>query len=347
MTFLNHFPALAISTGLCSALGRIRTPKTLTMEFCVLGPKRIGKTTLLTGIYNSLKEITAFREKQYSIIVDNKTNSMLNENADKLKKMANESTFRLRTDLGFEATGEKFSYLFDFSHENSKNGQPFLQTKFYDYPGGWLNSEDEKDQMAVNTLCADCQVSMIIIDAPSLMEKDGVFHQRLNKPDMICELFARNYKGLQEPRLVLLVPVRCESYIDRLEDLQNRILKEYSKLIKYFKSESLRNFVNLAIIPVCTLGNVVFSRIEEENEEVLFFFKKRKNQTYTPKDCEQTLIYTLEFLSNLCRQKPRHLTGLNYTWIRKLFNLDQDLSQFIEVLRAEKKKYHIIQGDYI
>jgi len=147
---------------------------------------------------------------------------------------------------------------------------------------------------------------LIPIETPALMEKGGKYHEEFNQPTQLNDLFKTLYKDLDSPRLVILVPVKCEKYMQNPPDLFRKVREEYQKMLNQFASEKLLPKVAVVITPVQTVGSVVFSRVEEIDNQPIFYYRKgQPSDPYQPKNTEVPLRYLLRFLLKLHLDKRR------------------------------------------
>ena len=166
------------------------------------------------------------------------------------------------------------------------------------------------------------------------MEAKGQYNDLINKPLQIKNILAKAFQELKEPRLVILVPIKCETYLQNAkstQELLRRVKDEYANLLGFLSSERLLPWVVTVVTPVQTVGKVVFSHIDviQEGGRKYPHFKFHKNYIhakYSPKDCEQPFRYILGFLLK------QEINRLNYHWgpfsfIRSWFNLDREIKE--------------------
>jgi hypothetical protein len=221
-----------------------------------------------------------------------------------------------------------------------KQAKPSLQLVFRDYPGQYHNTNATKEEKDfVKTVLSQSAAVLIPIDAPALMEEDGKYHESINRPQQIHDLFKKAYQNLAEPRLIIFAPVKCEKYLQdekTAKELSKRVREGYEGLLAYLKSESLSPWIASVITPIQTVGGLTFSRIEpDEKGSPEFIFRKiRSDAEYCPQDSEQPLRYLLSFLLKL------HLSHRNlgvFNFIRDLLGSDTHLKQAVEVFSRKRK----------
>ncbi len=261
------------------------------LKITMLGHRGVGKTSILTAMYEQFESTIGATGLQ--LTPDPESSALLSKRLGELKALLND----FEATGGLEGTEEPQSFTFGLGKIGAK---PSLQLIFQDFPGGYL---DQKDGEFVQKVMTECAAVLIAIDTPALMEKKGQWHDLMNRPKQILDFFKRTYADLKEPRLVILVPIRCEKYLQNEQDakkLLERIKDKYSDLLRFFSSENLITKVACVVTPVQTVGTVVFSNIKEIDGTPHFYFRKINHEAeYSPQDSEQPLRYLLCFLLKL------------------------------------------------
>lgn len=315
------------------------------LKVTMLGTTGVGKTSLLTAMYEQFASNIGKTELQ--LTPDDESSAILQERLIELKSLTND----FEAKGGVQATaGEPTdirSFIFGLG---IKGRQPSLKLNFRDYPGGFhLSKATPERKQFVKDLLQDCVAVLIAIDAPALMEDRGKWHDQINRPQQITDLFRTAYQDLDSPRLVIFAPVRCEKYMQTDKsslELVQRIKEEYQGLLDLFNSQALKTNIVAVITPVQTVGSVVFSRIEMKEEYPKFRFRKVSHDArYSPKDSEQPLRYLLRFLLKL------HLANRNwgfFNFLRDSIGMDTHFESAIEELSKDCKSdkgFAILQGE--
>ncbi|MGK7875039.1 MAG: hypothetical protein AB4426_17600 [Xenococcaceae cyanobacterium] len=292
------------------------------LKITMLGPRGVGKTSLLTAMYEQFESNIGRTNLQ--LAPDLESSALLQERLAELKNLPDS----FETKGWMESTEGYKSFLFELGR---KGAIPSLKLHFQDYPGEYLSSKSSReDKERIESFVRDSAAVIIAIDTPALMEKNGQWHDATNRPQQITNLFQRVYQELDSPRLVIFAPVRCEKYLqceDTVSELLRQIETEYAKLLDLFSSEALFSKVAVVVTPVQTVGTVVFSRIEMNGTEPLFIFRKISHDAqYSPKDSEQPLRYLLRFLLRLHLDK-RHWKFFNF--LRNWLGLDNHLTEAV------------------
>ncbi|MGC1525687.1 MAG: hypothetical protein WA783_06515 [Phormidesmis sp.] len=310
------------------------------LQITVLGPRGTGKTTLLTAMYEQFDKNV--KDVDLELTPDEETSFKLQDRLDELKSAF--ELFETRGRAGLKGTkpeaspGASPSFQFGLG---KKQEEPSLQLVFRDYPGQYHGANATKEEREfVTTVLSQSAAVLIPIDAPALMEEKGKYHDSLNRPQQIKDLFKRAYKNLDSPRLVILAPVKCEKYLKdekAAKELARRVSEGYEGLLEYFKSEKLSHRIASVITPIQTVGGLVFSRIEiDEKGEPDFYFRKiRHDAKYAPKDSEQPLRYLLSFLLKLHLQQRN--TGI-FNFIRDWMGADTHLKKAVKDFSSSCKE---------
>lgn len=143
-----------------------------------------------------------------------------------------------------------------FSKSGETKGIDFL---FTDVPGSICHSHgmhyDVQDRVRKAETC------VVVIDTPYLMLGNIVENMSRNMSDTIFSLLT-SIEYEKQIKQVLFVPVKCERWIQNGEGekVVQKVEEEYSQIIDFFKKN---NKVEIGIIPVQTIGNIIFSELSE------------------------------------------------------------------------------------
>lgn len=319
------------------------------MKIAMLGPRGVGKTSLLAAMYDQFESTVGLTNLQ--LIPDLKSSAILAERLGELKSLVND--FEAKEGIGY--TNDIRSFIFDLGKRGAK---PSLSLKFQDFPGVYLDakSPEESDKLedyyeSVKDMMEKSDAVIIAIDAPALMESRGKWHHKINRPQQIKDLFARAYQNLNSTLLVILAPVKCEKYVQNetsANKLREHIKEGYANLLNFLQSETIAPWVPCAIIPVQTVGTVVFSMIEEiDNTPHFYFHKTSHNAVYSPKDSELPLLYLLRFVL----KKHNHNSDCEwgpFKFIRDWLGMQEDIKQAAKIALEACQSHDdvtLFQGD--
>lgn len=290
------------------------------LKIAMLGPRGVGKTSLLTAMYEQFEHTIGKTNLQ--LTPDLESSAILQERLGELKSL----TDNFEAKGGIEGTESPRSFIFALGKKGAKAS---VQLHFQDFPGGYFDTKSApEDKKYVEELLRESVAVLIAIDAPALMEDEGKWHDAINRPQQITNFFQRVYQDLKSPKLVIFAPVRCEKYLEDLTSantLLKRIKDKYAKLLDLFSSDALLPWIVSVVTPVQTVGTVVFSKIREIDGTPHFYFRKTEHDAeYSPKDSEQPLRYLLRFVLKL------HLDNKNWGFfnpIRVWLGWDEHLKE--------------------
>jgi len=262
------------------------------LNFTVLGRRGVGKTTLITSIYD--QTVRCLSGTGINLHADLATSTQLTHQLVKLRKIADE-TKALVKHGGIEGTANVKKYVFSLGPDG---GKADLVIRFTDFPGGWL--EDPGKQSDVVEIASKADVLLVPIDSPPLMEGGGRYHDAVNVPSLIRG-FSHEIQNASEAgrsRLVILAPIRCEKYTNgagKADQLLKKVLEEYVATIECFSQDTA-----VVITPIQTVGCLQFSYFGKKSGDdycpEMNFKKQRAGDLYSPVDCDQPMRYLLRFL---------------------------------------------------
>lgn len=313
----------------------------------MLGPRGVGKTSILAGMYDQFDR--AAKYSKLSLSPDHSSSAKLSSKLGELKSQTETFT----ASGGLAGTADAQSFIFDLGLEFE---EPEMNIVFQDYPGGWFSGEDSSKSKIVEEAIRDSQMIILAIDTPALMEKNGQWNELVNKPRLMSDFFKRAFRGINSSKLLLMVPVKCESYVQNkqsTEKLSTAIKDAYAPLITSLRSVDK---LAVAIAPIQTLGNVRFSHYNQHDgfPEACFSVCKNNGNPYEPKNVEQVLFYMLNFAlhqhvfidinqqkKNLETEK-KEVGGYmeNRSWLRKIVS-----DSIIDLDEDERNKLYSIKGD--
>lgn len=211
------------------------------LNIIMVAPRQIGKTSLLAAMHEEFDK-TFERANLQTWTDDSKTLQAIT----KCKQV-------LRTiDPKFEKFVHASDMLLDpwddegFVFELGSGGRKFLNLRFTDPAGEYFNlNATQKQKDYVKQQLLKCHAVIIPIDATALMEKKtgrvnysevGTWHEEKNDPERITTLLKDAYAGLTVPRLIILAPVKCETYMRTSQDAENllqHVQIGYQKLLNF------------------------------------------------------------------------------------------------------------------
>lgn len=319
------------------------------IDISMVAPSRVGKTSLLAAMYEYIKP--AFNNTNCYIIPVDDTVSELQERKTELCGMfANSHALEFKGG-GIGASIARREYRFRIG----KNGkQPDVEIAFVDLPGGLYTTKDPQKKEEINTQIRKSFATILPIDIAALFAEDGSIHQKVNQPGIITTLYKSvltDFK-LGEKKLVIIVPIKCEKYIQQPNGEQKifeRILQDddYQSLLSYLTSPGLKNYISIAICPVETVGGIHVVGVERDNygnpENIL-----RRVSSYSPNNCHLPLLYLFFIILQMAQDSQNQNPIINF--FRQIFKLDLHLKQALEKMVKDfinarsKRAIRIVQG---
>lgn len=260
-------------------------PTTITMT--MVGPRGVGKTSLLAAMYKELD--SELEEIGCNLSVDaGPTTKAIAERLKELKSSANGSGIKVQSGEGISGSAESREYTF---HLNIGDvGSPELALTFVDLPGGWYVGEG--DYKKADELLSKSHVSFLAVDATALMEAPsnagtgiGKYHEKINAPEYIALAYKRALNHFKNKHVVIIALVRAETYVKsgKIDELYKRLREAYRELVSRLKNAEVR--ISVFACYVETVGSLVFNSFKEESGTVISEFRRIPGMGYNPARC--------------------------------------------------------------
>lgn len=282
----------------------------LTMRCCMLGARGVGKTSVITSLYNSQKKAVA--DTKLFLTPDAATQQTLDNKRVLLQSMFrglhSENELVSESGLPGDSTESIFKFTYGMNSENIN-----IDLEIRDYPGEYLRKEPGR----VAEFVKEADAIIIAIDTPCLIESNGKYHEGKNRPRLVTEFLSKYLTGDSE-KLVMFVPLKCEKYFldNRVEEITAKIETEYAELISNLRHRrnevSGKKNVCCVIAPIQTLGGIAFDSFSVDDNGATAEIFTRDNlplpdrinfkyissdASYSPQFCEQPLYFLLAFIS--------------------------------------------------
>lgn len=242
--------------------------------------------------------------------------STLSSMIDSLNRIHSDIRVKCADELTEDKMRKKSQELINiFSTSNINNEKRFDEeqgsdrTDFNDYN----YTVEIKKKLKINLCCTDIDVSeketdnilfgngtyvqlsdviIIAIDTPQLVE-NGYRGKIANRVNDVIDLI-KDANVFNNSKQLLLVPMKCERYVHsgQMNYVVDAIKNTYADLLHYWKSKCN---IPAYIVPVQTLGDLEFSHISGGER---FYYKYVGNRNYSPRWCEQPMIYAIRYLIN-------------------------------------------------
>lgn len=322
------------------------------INILMLGGKRCGKTTVLASMCSEINK--ALAGTSLRLEAEKETAQALEQAKLSIEKKMEQFRMPLtRVEVDDNPTSAKKTYSFRLYAGSTKI--PFC---IHDIPGEWLVDAHEQE---VKKLVKEAQVILIAIDTPYLFSKMtekgyGIYHEEYNKPVEIANFF-KNSLSVEhiENRMILFVPIKCERYYhlahtpelnickrNHMQELVDAVGCGYHDLLMYLRSNTaLANNCTLAIVPILSAGGIDFVhfRTDEETGKIISLYQQPEflreyEQGYSPKFCEQPMIYAILYI--LMQQMDKEKKG---GWHMPWTNMSQSQTQMAyDTLRKKLKR---------
>lgn len=291
-----------------AVVGKKMTEKPV-MKVTMLGARGVGKTSVLTSMYNNMN--TAINDTKLHILADTDTSSLLDNKTVALKHMFtdnNDLTDNVQSGIAGDSKVSKFTFDFGLNTQQINMG-----LELQDYPGEYVKLYPD----TVKQYIAESNAIIIAIDTPHMMECDGRYNEGKNFPSLITRFFKETLTASSDEKLIMLVPLKCEKYYheDRINEVTDQVRETYRELIRFLKDKGNKNGIEgkfaCVITPIQTVGQIVFDNFQTlPNGEVdemtidghlvpkkVNYRYLRGGAVYSPIYCEQPLYYLLSFVA--------------------------------------------------
>lgn len=303
----------------------------------MLGPRSVGKTTIMSSIFSQSCEAIAGTQLFF------RPSGPLGAELDKkrlelMNVISKQKTFSdMPNPSVIKATSEETT--FDF--EMGMTGRPCnLKIQIKDFPGEYIENNKEK----VSNFIAESQIIMLAIDTPFLMEENGKYNLEKNKISHINDFFKNHSQSLKD-KMLLLIPLKCERYFHdkRMNEVEERVKKEYGELVDFCR----KNNIFCAITPIQTIGGVEIDRLADNKDPLTQLFCSKVGvyryygnpPKYTPVFCVQPLYYLLVYMVAFYEWQK---TSPEKAWYEKFLGslysmLNKDKTLMLEIKKLRGK----------
>lgn len=276
---------------------------TPTLSVSMMGPRSVGKTTVLTSIFAESQSQLCDGSRLYLNALDDNTARLNDYHTMLVDAVAKKDAANL------PASNVTSKFLFGLGIAGR---EPSVKVSFQDFPGEYLTSSVQSDRDDVYNFMSGATVILIAIDTPYLMEYDGIYNNEKNKIDIVTH-YLKDNSAVVKDKLVLLVPLKCERYMHegRIQEVSQKAIDAYSELISFFKANNIASFVT----PIITLGGMEFDRMVDapdgigEVRKIANYRSWNKCPEYRPLFCPQPLYYLLTYVANYYEWQRKQKKG--------------------------------------
>ncbi|WP_146225798.1 hypothetical protein ACQ9ZG_02460 [Streptomyces araujoniae] len=246
---------------------------TLSFKASMVGPSRVGKTTLLTAILAETE--TMLSGSGIALALDEATEMRIRRNRRDLRRAIEAREFDAAS-LG----GSQSMFLYEVELKAAGDTLPGIPFSLLDYPGAWLDPAERAERPEAKRKWPECEAHiaeslmlLVPVEAAVLMEavtpaQRGAVADLLGFEDV--EAMARKWARARnlpehrdEPAVLVLAPLKCEKYFDdnggkgrEAARLRNLVREKYRSMIEVVQEETPGRTVRVVYAPVDTYGCV-------------------------------------------------------------------------------------------
>lgn len=303
----------------------------ISIKMCMMGPKGVGKTSILTSIFTNTQ--TDLVSTGLSIKAYGTTLQELEEKEDMLGGIfVKKDSVKDRPATGLLSSSDVSTYDFELGLKGKDTN---INLHIKDFPGEYVKTSPDE----VVSFIDESSAILIAIDTPHLMEEDGRYAETKNQINTIIEFFTRSFSQLNSDKLVMFVPLKCEKYFyeQKMQSVMDRVEEEYADLISFLRKKP----VACVITPILTLGDVVFSEFSSNVNgdgvpaEVIYKFYG-PSPSYRPMFCSQPLYYILSFAVAQYQKNKNNLNVLQKIFSALYSIFESDKALYSEILKINK-----------
>lgn len=325
-----------------------------TMKACMMGPRAVGKTTILTSIFHNTSESIA--QTNLKFVADADTLARMNTCRNEINSIFEECKSVIdRPSAGVSSTSSVNIFHYEFGLKGKATA---VDLEIKDFPGEFINGGLHSGD--VDQFIAESNAVLIAIDTPHLMEEKGSFNEAKNMSQVICNYFKNNV-GDEDEKLILLVPLKCEKYYyqHRMAEVNASVKEAYKDLIEFLNTTPQ---VACAITPILTIGGIEFDDFSRNGSGTIItnpgglpdethykFYAPRPK--LRPMYCVQPLYYILSYVTNQYADNQSK-GNVFKRFVSNLFNLfSSDVDLYNEMKNIgnfklrDKEGYEIICGE--
>ena len=297
-----------------------------TLSICMMGPRSVGKTTVLTSIFHESQSQICEGSSIYLKALDENTSMLNNYHTMLVDAVAKKNASNL------PASNTISEFLFGLGLAGRSES---VKLKIRDFPGEYLTSTIKSDRDEIYNFISSATVILIAVDTPYLMEENGKYNEEKNKIEVVTHYLKDNVAVVRD-KLVLFVPLKCERYMHegKLSAVSEATKKAYTELTYFFGQNNIASFVT----PIITLGGIEFdymksNEVPGEIEKLPVFRPWEKQPVYKPLYCPQPLYYLLTYVTNYYEWQKKQKKGFIDSFMNTFFSFIKDDSKFYEEMK--------------
>lgn len=241
------------------------------INIVMAGSTGVGKTSMLAAMYPSLRE--QLHNIRYNFVPQDEDHLVLTNEYEKLQKLAQGGIEVVSDYVG--TRGEK-EFVFHIQPRTSES--PDMELHLWDLPGGFY-----QDKQATRFL-NDSNVSFLCVDAVTLMERCGIYHNRINMPDEIKDCYLKS--NLHPNHIIIVCLMRAETY--EQDGLRKKLFQTFDEKYSTILSEiKKQKNTNIFVGSIQTTGRLRYNKIEVTGSDIKSYFIRHQNiKDYFSKGCD-------------------------------------------------------------
>lgn len=269
-----------------------------TFQVLMVGPTRVGKTSTLASMSESLR--TEVNKLQYHTTIPQDLLATVTQFRDSV----NQNEIVVKSLPLKRGTGDKTSYTIDLISQSQAKD---ISVEFIDVPGGWYipptQERPNTNYEEVKNLLKSSIASLWCIDCVSMIEgkndPEHDYHRTRNEPQLITELY-KNIDGLSAKKhRIIFVLMRAETYIHDNSRGSEWLINQFDEFYGPYISEIKRRFPNgeieIFVTFVETLGCFKFRSWQKDSVtgELEATYRKFASK-YAPCNCEAPALMVID-----------------------------------------------------
>lgn len=227
----------------------------------MLGGKRVGKSTILAGIMETLGlsgSLSSHFICEDSTDYEAYSKFSIKEKYKNLKRLLNTrkpNTMFMTRGLG-DSKIQKYNISLRLSDKPGR-----LMIDFYDVPGEFTNPQKLEFESEMLLLISNCDVFIVAIDTPYIMECSESVNDAHNRiHDLEVALQNIIVKDKTDLKMVMFVPLKCEKWLEsgEINKVVSKVRTTYSTLLQTL---SAYPSMVVSILPIATVGGIRYRQM--------------------------------------------------------------------------------------